>query len=320
MMQDSQLSAVKVIPDDEEIDISEILITIWKNRLVLLFCIVLSVLVSILYLHIADYSYTAEIKIFPVQSSGEGAGRQLGGLASLAGIGLSNDKQASSFELYSEEIFAREVAETLSSQTDLMRSIYKGEWDAENSRWVKPVSFLTPVIGAMKSVLGIPIREWQAPNGRRLQDYIKANVIYGETPKKSTVTISYINTDPIFAVQFLNALHKATDDRLRQRALERSTKYINYLNHKLQSTTVMEYRSALVTILSDQEKLNMIASSDVPYAAESLGGAVASLKPTSPNPLTVLIMGVFIGVLIGLMIILVRHYVKGADLPAKSGN
>lgn len=316
-MQDNQSVTVSHITEDKEIDISKILITIWRGRLILLFSILFSLFIAILHLHNATYIYTAQIKVFPVQTSGSSGGKQLGGLASLAGISLPSDKQGSFFELYSEEIYAREVADALSSQTDLMKTIYKNEWDAENSGWKKPSSSLTPVIGAVKGALGIPVREWQAPNGRRLQDYIKANVTYDEKPKKATVTISYDDNDPAFAVRFLNALHKAADDRLRQRALERSTKFINYLNGKLQSTTVTEYKSALVAILSDQEKLNMIASSDVPYAAESIGGATASLKPTKPNPRIVLIAGVFAGLLIGLLIILVRYYVKGDGRPAK---
>lgn len=319
-MKDNHLEIVGNAIEDEEIDISKILSVIWKDRIILLFSNISLLLMAILYLHVAHYVYTAEIKIYPVQASGGGAGKQLGGLASLAGISLPGDKQGSSFELYSEEIYTREVADVLSSQTDLMKVIFKNEWDTEHSRWKNPSGVLPAVLGVVKGIVGIPINDWQAPNGRRLQDYIKEKVNYDDKAKKSTVTISYSNADPAFAVRFLNALHRATDERLRQRALERSTKYINYLNEKLQSTTVTEYRMALVAILSDQEKLNMTASSDVPYAAESLGGATSSLKPTKPNPGLVLIAGVLVGFMLGLLIILVRHNLKRDDLPAKFGN
>jgi len=298
--------------NDEEIDFTEILGELWKNKSILLLSVFSILLLSILYLHIATYKYTAEIKVYPVQSpSGNGINRQLGGLASLAGISLQNNQQGSPFELYSEEIYSREIANILSADHNLMRTIYNSEWDSETSQWKDPKDTLSSIIATVKFTLGVPSHKWQAPNGARLQDYIKANVKLAEKPRKSTVTISYSNPDPQFAVAFVNALHKATDERLRQRALERSTKYINYLSNKLQSTTVAEYRAALVAILSDQEKLSMIASSNVPYAADSLGSATASLKPTNPQPRLVLMAGAFVGLMVGALIVLVRYYFSG---------
>lgn len=296
----------------EEIDFTEILSELWKNKSTLLFFVFSTLLLSILYLHIATYEYTAEIKIYPVQSpSGNGISRQLGGLASLAGVSLQNSQQGSPFELYSEEIYSREIADILSADHNLMRAIYRSEWDSETSQWKDPKGILSSIIATVKVTLGVPSRKWHAPNGARLQDYIKANVKLAEKPRKSTVTISYSNPDPQFAVAFVNALHKASDDQLRQRALERSTKYINYLSNKLQSTTVAEYRAALVAILSDQEKLSMIASSNVPYAADSLGSATASLKPTTPQPRLVLMASTFVGLMVGVLIVLVRYYFTG---------
>ena len=320
IMQDNQPVAVVDNLEDDEIDISGMIITIWKNKITLLYSTICFLIIAITYLHLATYSYTAEIKIFPAQGSGGGGGSQLSGLASLAGISLPDNKQAAPFELYNEEIYSREVADALSLQMDLMKTIYKGEWDAKNARWRKPVGFLTPVIGAVKAVIGIPVIAWQAPNGRRLQDYIKDKIVYEKRQEKPTATMSFSNKDPVFAVQFLNALYKAADDKLRQKALERSTKYIGYLSEKLKTTSVTDYRSALVSILSDQEKLSMIASSDLPYAAESLGGAMVSLKPTKPNPRGILMLAILAGLVAGSLLILVRHYVMGASSSLKPGN
>ena len=319
-MQDNQPVAVVDNSEDDEIDIAGMLVTIWKNKITLLFSTICFLIIAVIYLHLSTYIYTAEIKIYPAQGSGGGGGSQLSGLASIAGISLPNEKQAAPYELYVEEIYSREVADALSSQMDLMKTIYKGEWDAENARWHKPVGFLTPIIGAVKAIIGIPVIAWQAPNGRRLQEYIKGKIVYEQNKEKPTATVSFSDSDPAFAVKFLNALYKAADDKLRQRALERSTKYVGYLSEKLKTTSVTDYRSALVAILSDQEKLSMIASSDLPYAAESLGGAMVSLKPTKPNPRGVLVLAILMGLVAGSLLVLVQHYVMGANSAPKPGN
>lgn len=291
---------------EKDIYLKHILQIIFDKNKFILMCIFISLILSSFYLHITKYYYKSEIKLYPTQSSSSGVGKQLSSLSSITGINISSDQRGSAFDIFPEEIYTLEIADKLSSDSEIMKDIFKNEWDSKKSTWKRPDDVLSILRRLFGSLLGLPNLQWSPPNGMRLQDYIQRHVFIEEKLKKPLMTISYENEDPKFAVKFLSKLYKETDDILRQRALDRSEKYISYLSKKLDTVTVSEYRSSLITILSDQEKQNMIASSSAPYSVEPIGDATASLNPTAPKPILVLSIGFFIGLFGSIIFILAR--------------
>jgi hypothetical protein len=55
----------------------------------------------------------------------------------------------------------------------------------------------------------------------------------------------------------------------------------------------------LTQSLSDQETQIMMGSSDTDFAAQPLGPPESSTRPTSPVPVLVLLLGLFVGLVIG---------------------
>jgi uncharacterized protein involved in exopolysaccharide biosynthesis len=101
--------------------------------------------------------------------------------------------------------------------------------------------------------------------------------------------------DRPFAIQFLTELHRAADNELRQRAIQRTTDYIAYLSNMLSKITVAEHRVALAQALSEQEKSAMIARSGSAFAADLLERPWANSDPSSPRPIQTLLKGAFFG-------------------------
>ncbi len=287
-------------PAAPEIDLAAVMATLWSRRGVILACVVASFAVAVLYLHIATYKYTIDLKITPAQGGGnESAGSRLGGLASLAGISLPKDQSVSPFQLYLESIQSEEVAARIAENPAIMRGMFATSWDAQKGRWREPQSALAPIKRAVKQTLGIPIYKWRAPGARDVLDYLQLNLTVVENPKKPVVVLRMQHPDPAFAVAVLNTLNRAANERVRERALVRSTANIAYLAQQLARVTLAEHREALAGALSDQEKQRMMANSGAPFAAEPVGEAVASSKPTKPQPVIVLVMSLFVGGLIG---------------------
>lgn len=298
------------IGQNERIDLIYVIKKIRSSIRIFIISVAVSVLLAILYLNFASYTYTAQIKIIPVQSTSSGFGRQLGGIASIARMNLPPENSVAPFDLYMEELHSRTVADQLSNRQDLMLTIFGGEWDREHGQWRQPDSLIRPVSRFVKTLLGMPISAWHAPDGARLQQYIASTVIATEELKKATVTISFNHPDPKFAVAFLSALHQTADSIVRKRALEKATQYIDYLNVKITTVTVAEYRAALTNLLMEQEKTRMIASSSLPYAAELIDFPYASVGPTKPRGLLILIGAIFLGLAAGLTIVLGKLYLE----------
>jgi uncharacterized protein involved in exopolysaccharide biosynthesis len=287
-----------------EIDAKLLASICWQGRRFILWTMLAAFLAGIGYLHFAKYYYTAELQVSPAQSSqGKGLASKLGGLsdlASMAGVNIPQDGDAMQFELYLEGIHSRGVADALAKRTDLMKVIFKSEWDDASHSWVNPSPAIV-VLGKklLAGILGVPTFDWRPPDGAQLQKYISDNVTVERNPKNPLVTISYDDVDPQFAVTFLDALHQVDDNMLRQKAQSRSEQYIQYLSDKLPTVTIAEHRQAIADALSDQEKSLMMASAHAAYAADPFGAPSASARPTKPDPITILGGSLFVGALIG---------------------
>src|SRR5690606_16351275 len=92
--------------------------------------------------------------------------------------------------------------------------------------------------------------------------------------------------------------------------LKRSSGNIAYLTEQLSKATVAEYREAIAQALSEQEKIRMASSSTAPFAAEPFGSAAASPRPTSPQPLLVLIVSIVGGGILGSLLVLGRGFLR----------
>jgi hypothetical protein len=288
-----------------DIDLNQLVQRLWLRRRLVFASILGPVFLAIVYLHLAVYTYTATLMVSPVLSSSSNgissiAGK-LGGLASIAGIGMGNDEGTQAFMLYQEGLYSRDVAEQLAKNPEIMHTVYGTQWDAAAKQWIRPPSLMLSLIAIAKDVFGVPNRPWQPPNGALLQEYVVKTVELNTDPQKPVVTIAYHDENPQFAVKFLRELDRAVDNKLRANALVRANQYSSYLSDQLNKVTNTDIREALMTTLTDQEKAKMMASVTVPYAAQPFGLPSASRRPTSPRPFLVLLGAVFAGGLFGVL-------------------
>jgi len=294
---------------EHEIELADVFVALWRGRAVVVGCIIIAVLCAITYLNLATYRYTAELTVTPANSSandmaaGSGLG-QLGNVAALAGFNIPNAETISPFQLYVEGLLLRETAERLSTNQEMMKVIFVSELDESTGLWQEPErGILGRLTNSFYSLFGIPVYDWQPPNGARLHDYIKESVVATQSPGSAIVTISFKHVDPNFAVNFLTALDQTVDMSLRQRSLSRSSLYITYLSELLVTVRVAEHREAITAVLSEQERVRMMANSAAPFAAEVFDRPAASLVPTNPVPFIILVVSVLAGTTMGVVIV-----------------
>lgn len=306
----------------QDFDFADIARSLWRGKFVVLACLVLSVFLTAQFLRNTVYRYTAELKVTPpstTSTSLSGALSQLGQVAALAGIGgIANNDNTSAFQLYLEGLLLRETAETLSANPEIMKAVFKGEWNETEGRWQEPpATMFTPTYLELRRWFGVPIYAWQPPDAARLHDYIKRSIRTIQGVRSPVATITFKHDDPKFAVTFLTALNETVDAALRKKMLERTSQYIAYLSQALRTVTVAEHRLALVQALSEQEKFRMMASSSAPYAADVFGGPMVSSRPTDPRPFYVLLIMIAGGLVMGGLLARAIYPGRGAHpLPA----
>jgi hypothetical protein len=294
--------------DDLAIDIVAVGRAIYSVRQYAFTLGLVSFVSAIIYLHVAHKKYYAKLQIFPAQSSDAGLSSKLGGLgglASLAGVSLSDNSGGNSFRLFTDGLHSLSAAQKLGEDEDLLAKIFPANWDSKSKTWRESRGIGVVVTATLKSTLNISPDKSAKPSPEKLRQYIADHVEIVRNSKDANVTLKFEHEDRNFSRVFLNRLHVTVDDMVRERSLAQSQRYIDYISRKLESITLAEHRSALIESLSEQEKMNMMARANSAFAAETLEAATASEKPSSPNAPFVLggltLLGLISGTLFGLL-------------------
>lgn len=294
----------------EGIDIAGLAMKVWRTKWLGLAIVAACLLLGVLYLKNSAYQYSAELVVTPADQDAPKGGGGLSSLGSLVGINLGG-QQGSSFAMYTEAVKSYAVAERLSRDPRIMRTIFAGSWDERSKRWQEPRSSTRPLAVAVKKVIGIPNKPWRAPGAQDLHQYLSTALMVTDDPKKGIVRLGYRHQDPAFARYLLTEINRDADDFLRRKSLSRALTYIRYLERRLREVHVAEYRQSLSETLGAYEKTSMMASSDASFAVEPFGDVWVSPYPTSPNPRAVLALSVVAGILVWLFYVLVAMPIIG---------
>lgn len=283
------------------IDLYAIFVSLRKGWKTIAIAWVVSLLLGVLYLHITTYNYTATLLLVPTQGQNQNnIGSQLGSLSSLVGLDFLSSQNVSPFTLYPDVMKTRVVSDTFAARyPDLMHELFEDQWDSDRDVWRAPEGVMYKIVAWSKGVLGYPPRPWAPPNGGDVERVLSTRVRVDLDRKKPILTVTFSHRDPVFARRFLQALHESTDLVLRRQTLDRSTKYARYLEQELRKEQQAELRQVLTNTFSQQEVWIMMSSSDTPFAAQPVGGAVSSTRPTSPNPIIILLAMTMLGLLCG---------------------
>lgn len=300
---------------DDEIELREVLARIWRRRWFIVSVTVALVVMVVSYLHFATYRYTVELKVAPINEQG---GKSLGALAESAGalgLDLPTSGRTANIDLYLALLRSKEVAERLMASPNLVQKIFPSDWDAQTQNWRKPhQGFTARAKRTLKEWLGVPQRSWEPPTPRRLLTFLEHAVKVDKSRTSPIVTVAVDHKNAEFAQDLLMHLHNSADAILRERTLDRTSEYINYLQGLLQRTTAAEYRKALVDALMAQEKLRMTAMVDLPFSVDVVSGPVTSASPTSPRPTLLLGMSVVLGIISSMFLVVAWDYLRPLPL------
>jgi uncharacterized protein involved in exopolysaccharide biosynthesis len=263
-------------------------------------------ILSILYLHLADQKYAVRMVITPVAAHSQKSGENLEELSSLAGIDLGGGS-TSQFKLFVGALRSPFAAQSIADDQDLLKAMFPRDWSAAEGRWREHPSHLLPIVHWVEAALGWHVVPWSPPGVSRVFDFLQGELRVTPDPKSGVVALEIDSRVPNVAERILVTLNNVVDERIRQRDLARSTADISYLSQRLSEVTVEEYRRALVANLVDQEKTRMLASAPLSYVSDVLGKPMISSKPVSPLPVAVFVAAIILGGLIGLGVASIRY-------------
>lgn len=324
--------AVGPDPQESEREVSffDVVNLIWEGRYIIVATVAVVMLLAFVHMRVATPVYTASMVVMPVATdTGSSAlASTARNLSPLLGMGLPESQQVAAFDMFRQALTSARVAARLDEQHNLLRRVFKSRWDDDRKTWTAPGGIVGSIKVALNWMVGQPA--WTPPSALTLASYLRDNLSLTKLDDQSPfLRLEFSHGDPVFAANLLRWLHQEADHVVRQDILLRTRSNIDYLRSQLQRVDLADHRSVLAELVLREESKMMLISSDLPYAAGVLEPAMVSDAPTSPNPLTRLVImgvtGLFLGaaLVVGIAVFRglredLRHRRNGnADLSAR---
>jgi hypothetical protein len=290
------------------ISVSHLLDLAWTGRLFIVATTIIGLLYGVYTVHENGPSFLASMRIAP--ADGDSSFGDAGGASGASGLlaGLTGGGGTAALPKFTQFLMAmgtEGVAEDLDRKYDLLCRIYRRDCDQVTHRWKERTGIQEWFNGMLARLAGLP-----DPNGPRtimdLAHYVGASISTDLNKTNSMVTIEYVNREPVFAAQFLTAVAKASNDYVRAQSRETQKRYVEYLTDSAAKTTNVEQRTAIDTLLLQEERQLMMTEVDAPYAAKYLEQPVVT--PVNDALKTIAIRGV-VGLVVGIFLALSRNLI-----------
>ena len=110
--------------------------------------------------------------------------------------------------------------------------------------------------------------------------------------------------DPKQAAAWANRYVALANDIMRNRALEESNRNIKFLGEKLSTTSVLEVQRVMYSLIENEAKNHMLASTRTEYAFSTIDPAVTPEERVWPRRSLMVATGAVIGLVLGALIAL----------------
>ena len=210
----------------------------------------------------------------------------LGGLASLVGLGKNGNKENEAIETLKSRALLRAYIEV----NGLLPIIFHDRWDSSAKKW------------KVDSQGRVPTLE----DGFKKFDDRILNVV--ENHKTGLISISVTWEDPALAKKWVDGLIDAANDRLRTRAVDRSTRTLEYLEKISTSISAMEVKATIYKLIESEIKKQMIIAGGKDYAFRVVDPPVLPERKVSPRRALFLVLGALILPSIYSLIIVLRGH------------
>ena len=251
------------------------------------------------------YTGKALLVAVSAQDSVSSSVQELSGLASLAGISISDSSDTSAVALekintlsfFEEKILPQISLPNLfavkSWDPKSNTIIYDTEiYDASNNIWVREVELpKTPEPSSQES-------------HRSFEDHLS---VY-QDPKTSFISISIDHQSPFIAKKWADLVVNEINSYFREKDRLEANFAVNYLNNEIYNTRLSEVKEVIAAVLAQQIQQLTLIEANINYVFDYIDPPVVMEKKSSPRRAMICIIGAILGGFIGSIIALIRFF------------
>ena len=299
--------------NDDEIDLANFFILIWKKKLFIgllsLFFGVLSLIYALMLPNI--YISTATLMPKDEKSGISGMLNQYSSVASLAGISLPSESSSrsqeaisrvKSYEFFSLHFLPNIALENLMAEENWDHStdtIYydKKDFDVINSKWIRKVSYPKKI----------------KPSSQEAFKKYQRIVSIREDNKTSQVILSVEHVSPKISKKWTDLIIYQIDKSMRDQDREETLRSIEFLNKLFPTINYEEIKKALSSLQEEQIKKLMMIEASKDYVFMVLDSPIAPEVKSRPQRLMIIFLGILIGLVVSIIYILISRNLRAAE-------
>ena len=292
----------------DEIDLRELLSVVWQGKKIITVTTAFFAIASVIIALLLPNKYEATIIIAPVQGQPSLAGMasKLGGLASLAGINLSNDEGGEAQEAlqimqswgFIEGFIAKNKLEAPIFAADGWNSsdnslTYNDQlYDYKTDRWIR-----TPPKGKPAE-----------PSSWELYEEFLDHLSISSDKTTGMITVGLEHYSPVHAKIWLDLYIDSVNEFMRARKLAQVNSNMKYLEAEIQITPIADMKEILYQVLEEQIKNRMLAKASPEYIFGTVSKAMIPEEPSNPQRALISILATLLGLILSSFVVIISHY------------
>lgn len=295
------------INQDEEIDLLELVKVIWSNKKRIIIITSVVAFISVIYALSLPNIYQANALLAPAGDEGGGAmsrlSSQFGGLASLAGVSLSNDEVDKSdlgLQVLRSRKFVREFVKRHKIAPQLIAVDY---WDSETQKLVLD-----------KDIYDEKTKTWLgkggAPINRVILDSFLDALVIKEDKNSQFIRLGFKHKSPVVAAEWTRLIIHDLNEYIRNQDINEAESSIAYLKQQVEASPLTDLRKLFYNLIQAQTETMMLANVREEYVFKTIDPATVPEFKSAPSRALICILWTFLGGFLAVIYVLGRHYIR----------
>lgn len=290
---------------EDFVDLREVFFIIWNGKWWLLGITLIFAIFSIYYSLSIPNQYRATAIVAPASQSGNQLGpvsRQLGGLASFAGVSLG-DSETSEATIAIELLKTWSFAENFIKNYDLQVPLagVKG-WNFNSEDWFYDDALYD--ISAKKWIRkakGKPAK----PTSWELYKKYKKGLYLAKDKDSGLITIGFQSYSPEYSQRVTQWLIEEVNKIMKNRALMDASKNINYLEGQIERTPLSDMQKIFYSLIEEQTKTLMLAEVSDEYVFKVVSESLVPEEKSTPRRALICIAITMLGFVFALLVVFI---------------
>lgn len=314
-------------PEDDEINLIDLWLIIWKRRMMIAIIVFLSVMLTIAASLSMTDIYQSKAVIAPVAPQGGSGGsasafasvlsQQLGGLPGLMMPGSSSAQEIVS--LLKSGILREKVVTTY----DLIPVLFDDQWDPQKKDWIKERSWLDIPKKLPKYLLGavrparpgsLPPKEEGVPTMFQALRLLENDVITitDDSLKSGIITIAVEFKDPLTAQRIAQYIVTVLTEHMSAEAKRVAETNRKYLEEQLNKTADPMIKQNLYNLIAQQLQTSMMAEVKENFGFKVIDPPRLPEEKSRPKRTQMVVLSFFVSAFLAVFIVFFLEYFKKA--------